>query len=122
MRRSRPAPVPVGLVADLQRVCDDLVILVESKVRLTGEVDHLLAAHRHLTGPRRDPATLPSTQHVIEESHTDKQSTMLIRTDAPVLDPAWTVTPVSMDDLVLAYMKNGRDADRPARDGLELAR
>jgi ABC-2 type transport system ATP-binding protein len=92
------------LVADLERVCDHLIILVASQVRLAGDVDQLLATHHLLTGPVRDPATLPDNQHVIQASHTDRQSTLFIRTDDPILDPAWTVTPVSMEDLVLAYM------------------
>jgi ABC-2 type transport system ATP-binding protein len=92
------------LVADLERVCDHLIILIASQVRLAGDVDQLLATHHLLTGPVRDPATLPDNQHVIQASHTDRQSTMFIRTDAPILDPAWTVTPVSLEDLVLAYM------------------
>ena len=105
------------LVADLERVCDYLVVLVASRVRVAGEVSALLASHHRLSGPRRDPGTLPAGQEVIEESHTDKQSTLLVRTDEPVLDPAWTVTPVSLEDLVLAYMSRAGDDDAgpPAR-------
>jgi ABC-2 type transport system ATP-binding protein len=92
------------LVADLERVCDYIVVLVASRVRLAGEVDELLATHHLLTGPRRDPATLPAGQEVIQASHTDRQSTLLVRSAAPVEDPAWTVCQVSLEDLVLAYM------------------
>ena len=102
------------LVADLERVCDYLIVLVASRVRLAGEVSELLASHHRLSGPRRDPGTLPAGQEVIEESHTDKQSSLLVRTDQPVLDPAWTVTPVSLEDLVLAYMSRAGD-DAPRR-------
>ena len=102
------------LIADLERVCDYLVLLVASHVRLAGEVTELLAAHYRLSGPRRDPRSLPANQEVIEESHTDKQSTLLVRTDEPILDPAWTVKPVTLDDLVLAYMSQARDPN-PAR-------
>jgi ABC-2 type transport system ATP-binding protein len=102
------------LVADLERVCDYLVVLVASKVRVAGEVSDLLASHHRLSGPRRDPGSLPAGQEVITESHTDKQTSLLIRTDGPVLDPAWTVKPVSMEDLVLAYMSRAGD-DTPAR-------
>ena len=111
------------LVADLERVCDYLVVLVASRVRVAGEVSELLASHRRLSGPRRDPGTLPAGQEVIEESHTDKQSTLLVRTGEPVLDPAWTVTPVTLEDLVIAYMSPANEipARRPAaRSGVMI--
>jgi ABC-2 type transport system ATP-binding protein len=102
------------LVADLERVCDYLIVLVASQVRVAGEVSDLLASHHRLTGPRRRSGTLPAGQEVITESHTDKQSSLLVRTDGPVLDPAWAVAPVSLEDLVLAYMSRARD-ETPAR-------
>jgi ABC-2 type transport system ATP-binding protein len=92
------------LVSDLERVCDHLIVLVASRVQLAGDIDTLLATHHRLTGPRRDPARLPADQHVISASHTDRQSTLLVRTDAPIHDPAWTVGQLSLEDLVLAYM------------------
>ncbi len=101
------------LVADLERVCDYLIVLVASRIRVAGEVSALLASHHRLSGPRRDPGSLPASQEVITESHTDKQSNLLIRTGEPVPDPAWTVTPVSLEDLVIAYMSRTRD-DTPA--------
>jgi ABC-2 type transport system ATP-binding protein len=92
------------LVSDLERVCDYLILLVASHVRLAGDVAGLLATHHRLSGPRRDPRSLPSGHEVIEQSHTGKQSTFLVRTDQPILDPAWTVRPVTLDELVLAYL------------------
>ena len=101
------------LVADLERVCDYLVVLVASRVQIAGPVDQLLATHHRLIGEPRDPATLPADQEVIESSRTDRQSTILVRTDRPILDPAWTVKPVGLEDLVLAYM--GQAAARRAQ-------
>jgi ABC-2 type transport system ATP-binding protein len=92
------------LIADLERVCDHLIVLVASRVRLAGDVDHLLAAHHLLTGPRRDPDRLPADWQVITASHTDRQSTLLVRTEQPILDPSWTLEPVGLEDLVLAYL------------------
>ncbi|MFI7702108.1 ABC transporter ATP-binding protein [Nonomuraea sp. NPDC049480] len=92
------------LVSDLERVCDFLIVLVDSRVQVAGEVDKLVATHHRLTGPRRDPDRLPADQQVISARHTDRQSTYVIRTDAPIHDPAWTVTQLSLEDLVLAYM------------------
>jgi ABC-2 type transport system ATP-binding protein len=110
------------LIADLERVCDYLVVLVAGRVALEGDVETLLASHRRLVGPRTDTTAMPANQTVIEASHVDKQSTLLVRTKAPVLDPAWIVTPVTLDDLVLAYMRQARDGAAPIPTGLAVAR
>jgi ABC-2 type transport system ATP-binding protein len=92
------------LVADLERVCDYLIVLTASRVQVAGEVSELLARHRLLTGPRCDPASVPAGWQVISASHAGRQTTLLVRADVPVTDPAWTVSPVGLEDLVLAYM------------------
>jgi ABC-2 type transport system ATP-binding protein len=110
------------LIADLERVCDYLVILAAARVQLAGEVTDLLATHYRLSGPRRDPSTLPAGQVVIEESHTDKQTTLLVRSEQPILDPNWNVKPVTLDDLVLAYLSHQRRPERWQRPDLEVVR
>jgi ABC-2 type transport system ATP-binding protein len=92
------------LVSDLERVCDYLIVLVASRVRIAGEVDDLLASHHRLTGARRDPADLPPGTAVIEASHTDRQSTLIVRSTTPMDDPSFTVEQLTLEDLVLAYM------------------
>ncbi|WP_327580592.1 ABC transporter ATP-binding protein [Nonomuraea sp. NBC_00507] len=108
------------LVSDLERVCDFLIVLVDSRVQVAGETDKLLATHHRLTGPRRDPDRLPADQHVVSARHTDRQSTFVVRTDAPIHDPAWTVTQLSLEDLVLAYMDKHTAENR--RVALEVQR
>ncbi len=108
------------LIGDIERVCDFLIVLVSGRVALSGEIDELLSSHRHLTGPRRDEGTLPATQKIVESSHVDRQSTLLVHSEEPILDPAWTVTPVTLDDVVLAYMRQARHT--PARPRLESSR
>jgi ABC-2 type transport system ATP-binding protein len=109
------------LITDLERVCDYLIVLVGSRVRVAGPVEDLLATHHLLTGPRRDPATLPAAQQVISASHTDRQSTLLVRTAGPILDPAWTVSDVGLEDMVLAYLRQaaGGGRRRPSPRHLE---
>jgi ABC-2 type transport system ATP-binding protein len=108
------------LVADLERVCDYLIVLVGSRVQVAGPVEELLATHHLLSGPRRDPGSLPDGMRVISASHTDVQSTLLVRTSGPVLDPAWMVSEVGLEDLVLAYMSQA--AGRGRRSHLEVQR
>jgi ABC-2 type transport system ATP-binding protein len=93
------------LISDLERACDYMIVLVDSRVRVAGPADELLATHHLLSGPRRDPASLPDRLQVISASHTNVQTTLLVRTSGPVFDLAWTVSEVSLEDLVLAYMK-----------------
>jgi len=100
------------LVADIERVCDYLVVLVASRVQIAGPIDELLASHFRLTGPRRDLNTLPASQEIIESSQTDRQSTLLVRTDGPIVDPAWTVEQLDLEDLVLAYMGRAAAGER----------
>jgi len=99
------------LIADLERTCDYLIVLAGSRVQVAGPIDELLATHHRLTGPKRKPGQpLPAGQEVVTESHTDVQSTLLIRHNGPVLDPSWSLSDVSLEDLVLAYI--GRDKSR----------
>ncbi|GAB3947149.1 ABC transporter ATP-binding protein [Kribbella albertanoniae] len=101
------------LVSDVERSCDYLVVLVDSRVQVNGEIDTLLATHHRLTGPRRTAKELPGDQYVVNESHTDRQSSFLIRTDRPILDPSWSVTQLTLEDLVLAYMGREVQSERP---------
>ncbi|MFI1996024.1 ABC transporter ATP-binding protein [Actinoplanes sp. NPDC020271] len=91
------------LVADLERVCDYMIVLVASQVRVAGDVEELLAGHHRLVGPRR-PVDDASGWDVIEQSHTDVQSTLVVRSTAPIDDPSWQVNGLDLEDIVLAYM------------------
>jgi ABC-2 type transport system ATP-binding protein len=110
------------LVADLERVCDYLIVLVASRIRVAGEVDDLLATHHLLTGPRRDPAAWPPGWQVISASHTDRQTTLLVRTGSPIDDPAWAVEQVGLEDLVLAYMSHDPHPASNGAPALEVQR
>ena len=42
------------LVADLERVCDYLVVLAASRVQVNGDIDELLSTHHRITGTPQD--------------------------------------------------------------------
>jgi ABC-2 type transport system ATP-binding protein len=96
------------VVSDLERVCDHVVVLVDSQVRVAGEVE------------LREPSSLPEGQQVVWASHTDRQSTLVVHTESPVLDPAWSVTSLGLEDLVLAYMTGA--ATEPDAPSLQVLR
>jgi len=93
------------LTADLERVCDFLVVLSASRTQVVGDIDQLLASHRLLSGPRRDvEAGIAGVASIVQEGHTERQSSLLVRTSGPILDPTWTVESLGLEDLVLAYL------------------
>jgi len=94
------------LLPDVERVCDFLVVLAGGQLQLSGDVEELLACHRILTGPRRDPRSVPGDQEIVRVDHTDRQTTMLVRTTQPILDPRLAVSDIGLEDLVLAYMSS----------------
>jgi ABC-2 type transport system ATP-binding protein len=104
------------IVADLERVCDHLVIFSEGRTQLAGPIDEIMASHRLLTGPRSDPATVARVHQVIRESHTPRQTTLLVRANGHVYDSCWDLHEVDLEEIVLAYLgySNGRVADREA--------
>jgi ABC-2 type transport system ATP-binding protein len=108
------------LVADLERVCDYLIVLADSRVLVAGDVDDLLETHPRLIGRRRDPEVLPAGAQLIQASHTDRQSTLIVRSSAPIVDPSWDSERLDLEDLVLAYMSNAAAA--PAGRTKEMSR
>ena len=97
------------LVADIERICDYLIVLSASEVQLSGDVEVLLAAHRVLSGPRRQTAAVAAKYEIVTQQHTERQSTFLVRADGPVDEPWWDVSEVGLEELVLAYMRRGRN-------------
>jgi len=92
------------LIADIERVCDHLILLSESRVQLCGDIETLLAEHRILTGPRKDTTGIARTHAIVREDTTTRQTTLLVRLNGPVIDPAWAVDEANLEEIVLAYM------------------
>ena len=110
------------LISDLEQVCDYLIVLVASRVRLAGRVDQIMAGHHRIVCTRRDPGALPAGLQMISAEHTDRQSTFVVRSDAPLPDGDWTALPLTMEDVVLTYMQGVDPGTGPAPQGSEDAR
>jgi ABC-2 type transport system ATP-binding protein len=92
------------IIGELERVCDYLIILSASHVQLSGEIQEVARTHKRLLGPRQDEAALASVHTVIESSHTERQTTLLVRTNGPIFGSDWEIEEVSLEDIVLAYL------------------
>jgi ABC-2 type transport system ATP-binding protein len=92
------------LLADIERVCDHLILLAASRVQLCGEIDTLLAEHQVLVGPRKDTTAIERDHTLVQAVRTPRQLTLLIRRNGPVIDPAFETADVGLEELVLGYM------------------
>jgi ABC-2 type transport system ATP-binding protein len=92
------------LIADLERVCDHIILLAASRVQLCGDIDTLLAEHKVLVGPAKDTSALERAHTVVRAERTARQTALLVRLNGPVIDPAYQAEDVSLEDLVLGYM------------------
>jgi ABC-2 type transport system ATP-binding protein len=97
------------IVADLERVCDHLVILSESQPLLVGAIDEVVTSHRLLTGPRADAADVARVHDVIRARHTKRQTSLIVRANGHVYDAAWELHEVDLEEIVLAYLGYGSD-------------
>ena len=93
------------LLHDLERVCDQLILLSASRTQICGAIDELLAEHRTLVGPRRGLNEIEPGLKVIKATQKPKQTRLLVRVSSPILDPSWEVDEVGLEDIVLAYME-----------------
>ena len=98
------------ILADLERVCDHLVILAHGCTQLTGPIEDIVSSHRLLTGPRDEADEVARMHEVVRESHAERQTTLLVRANGHVYDSRWTVHELDLEEIVLAYL--GQDAVR----------
>jgi ABC-2 type transport system ATP-binding protein len=94
-------------LAELERMADYLIVLGGGQLRMAGEVDELLAAHRVLTGPAAEADRYARQLSVVQATRAEAQAHLLVRSgggDDPV-PPGWEAHPVGLEELTLAYLR-----------------
>jgi len=105
-------------LAELERVADYLILLSRGQLRVAGEVDDLLASHRVLTGPAAEADSCAGRFRVIQARRAAAQAHLLVRADGTDPDsgpvpPGWEAHQVSLEELVMAYLRAPGDAELP---------
>jgi ABC-2 type transport system ATP-binding protein len=106
------------IVSELERTCDYLVILAEGQIQVAGEIDVLVNQHRLLVGPRAASA-VESDPTVIRFSHTERLTTLLVRSDGREIGSEWEIHQVSLEDIVLAYLSRPAARSMPPPELVE---
>ncbi|MFJ7774626.1 ABC transporter ATP-binding protein [Streptomyces yangpuensis] len=98
------------IVAELEGVCEHLLLVDGGRVRLSGPVDDIVAAHLLISGPATASADLaPHT--VVESRTTGRLLTALARPHGPLDTDTWQTAHPSLEELLLAHL---RSPDAPA--------
>lgn len=93
------------VLADLDGVCDYLILLAGGQIRLIGDVEELLSEHRVLIGASDMAAPDVS---IVDSSTTARQSTLLARTT--VAADGWEPHEPTLEELTLAYLRSAKEA------------
>ncbi len=91
------------VITELERVATYLVVLSRGQVQVAATVDSLLESHLALTGPAAAAGWLADQVPVITAQQAGRQARVLARTD--VAPPGWAARPVTMEELVLGYLR-----------------
>jgi ABC-2 type transport system ATP-binding protein len=98
------------LLADLERVSDHVVVLASGQTQLCDDIETVLEEHKLLVGPRESAKDLGDGVSAIHETHTAKQSTLLVRLDKGAKVPKhWQQHDPNIEEIILAYMGQARE-------------
>lgn len=98
------------LLADLERVSDHVIVLAAGKTQLCDDIETVLNEHKLLVGPHSGTKDLDDSVNVIHETHTAKQSTLLVRVEKGAKVPSgWQAQEPNIEEIILAYMGQAKD-------------
>lgn len=91
------------VIAELERICDYLVVLRDGRVQVAGDIDELRTGHRVVTGPLNWP------QHtelaIINATQSANRTSALVRVDAGhTIGPGLDEAAPTFDELALGYL------------------
>ncbi|MEV5509304.1 ABC transporter ATP-binding protein [Streptomyces orinoci] len=94
------------VVAELENVCDHLIVLSGGRVQVAGDVDDLTASHQVLAGPAEEAGALAASLPVVRQQWAAAQTQLLVRAGSgEPLPPGWQSHGVGLEELVLAYLR-----------------
>jgi ABC-2 type transport system ATP-binding protein len=103
------------VVAELERIADYLIVLNGGRLQVAGEVEDLVASHWVLTGPADLAVAVGGQLSPVRMSVAGAQAQLLCRTRGPQQEvPAgFQAQPVTLEELVLAYLRDPSAAALP---------
>ncbi len=91
-------------IADLEKVCDYLIILSSSRLLVSEDIEQLMETHRWLTCRSEDDDRALRSGRVLEIHRNGRTSRLLVKVDRPINESGWQVENASLEDIVLGYL------------------
>lgn len=99
-------------LGDVSAICDYVVILSHSRVVLSDDIEYILESHRFISALHEGDLTPPPGATVIDEQRSARGSSLLVRVELPITDARWRVERPTLDDVVMAYLREGSPGAR----------
>lgn len=97
------------MLAEMEVMCDYLLVLAEGRLRMAGQTEELVPAHLLVTGVAGDDGGVPEELHrqhtVVESRVTGRQFSALVRPHGPLSD-SWDSLAPSLEEVLLAYLRS----------------
>lgn len=97
------------VVSELERVADFLILMANGRVQMAGEIDDFLTRHAVLSGPAEDAERMKRYYAVVQTQQAARRTQLIVRADRSSLSDlpeGWEVDGVSLDELVIAYLRD----------------
>ena len=94
-------------LGDVGAICDYVVILSHSRVVLNDDLDYILESHRIISTLHEGDLTPPPGITVVNEQRSARGTSLLVRMELPITDERWRVERPTLDEVVMAYLREG---------------
>ena len=92
-------------IDDVAAICDYVIILSESRIVLSEDLDYVLESHRFLSRGLDDGVEVPRGAFVLDERRTTREVTYLVRLAMPLARDGWRIERPTLNEIVIAYLR-----------------
>ena len=103
-------------LGDVAAICDYIVVLAHSRVVLSNDTEYILESHRILSAVDDDELLPPPGVIVINRNSTTRGQSLLVRIELPIDEARWRVERPSLEEIVMAYLREGSPGSKGRRD------
>jgi ABC-2 type transport system ATP-binding protein len=93
-------------IDDVAAICDYVIILSDSRILLSEDLDYALESHRYLSRGLDDGVTVPPGAVVLEERRSTREVTYLVRLAMPLERDGWRIERPNLNEIVIAYLRD----------------